>query len=103
MTTDKDLEYSVDMSLTNFWKFFTHILLQFWIVTSCNEIPLELATLLFDLLTSCQVVRILNPTFQEEHFLLSMILLIISHCYDKMMGEKHPKMIKKLRNKITML
>jgi hypothetical protein len=55
----------VDMSLTKFCQFVTKILIVYWLVRKLNfKLHSDIALNLFQTLSSCQAIRILQPSFQ---------------------------------------
>ena len=61
---DEEGMYSIDMSLTRFWQFFTKVVMLYWIITtSTASLPYSTISILFDLLTNCQAIKILSPNY----------------------------------------
>ena len=55
----------VDMSLTKFCQFVTKILIVYWLVRKIgNKLHSDIALNLFQTLSSCQAIRILQPSFE---------------------------------------
>jgi hypothetical protein len=55
----------VDMSLTKFCQFLTKIVLLYWLVSKPNyKLPPEIALNIFQVLSNCQAIRILQPSFE---------------------------------------